>query len=78
MDTPDAPQTPSPNRFDAATIALMVGTAFSILSPFLTAAGVWIQAHSLVTFTDDYLRVLESGIATLATTIAVYRHGATR
>lgn len=63
-----------PNKFNTATIVLMVGTVFAMLDPFLRALGQYIQAHSLVVFSDEYMNILQKGVETLVTVWFTYRH----
>ena len=71
MATPSAQSAP---RFSTATIVAFVGAIFAILRPFLEGLGVWIQHHSAVQFSDDYLSVVQGAIVTIATTLAVVWH----
>ena len=63
------------SRFDVSTIVLMVGAVFAIADPFILGLGKYIQGHSYIVFTDEYLGILKSSVATLATVFFTYRHG---
>jgi len=61
-------------RFSTATVVAFVGAVFAILQPFLQGLGLWIQAHSAIRFSDDYLAVVQGAVVTIVTTLAVVWH----
>ena len=65
------------SRFDVSTIVLMVGAVFAIADPFLLGLGKYIQAHSVIVFSDEYLGIVKQSVATLATVIFTIWHGKT-
>lgn len=71
-------QQPQTNTYNTATIAAMVASLFAVLDPFLHGAGVWIQHHSAIVFTDDYMGVLQHFVEVIAITYAVHRHASTK
>ena len=76
---PPEPQTiedpaQTPNVFSTATVTLLVTSTFAVLSPFITAAGVWIQTHSYVVFGDQYMDVLKGWLISVVTTGFVVWH----
>ena len=61
-------------QFSTATIVAFVGATFAILQPLLQGLGLWIQAHSAIRFSDDYLSVVQGAVVTICTTLAVVWH----
>ena len=64
----------TPPRFSTATIVGLIGAVFAVLNPFLLGLGTWIQQHSTIVFSDDYMQVLTASVTTIATTLAVAWH----
>jgi molybdopterin-biosynthesis enzyme MoeA-like protein len=73
--TTDIPPT-IPNRYNTATLVMMVGGAFVILDPFMTAAGSWIQAHSSIVFSPGYSAELKHWVEVAVTAWVAHKHTA--
>jgi len=66
---------PTPNKYNTATIVGLVGALLAVLDPFLKGAGVWIQAHSAIVFSDDYMGVLQRFLEVAVLVWATHAHG---
>ena len=66
---------PTPNKYNTATIVGLVGALLAVLDPFLKGAGVWIQGHSAVVFSADYMGVLQRFLEVAVLVWATHYHG---
>lgn len=66
---------PTPSKYNTATVVGLVGAALAVLDPFLQGAGVWIQHHSAIVFSDDYMGVLQRFVEVAVLVYATHHHG---
>lgn len=63
-----------PNRYDTATIVLLVGLLAAAFDPFVVAGITWIQMHTIVIFPAGYPQLLARILEVCMTGYSAHYH----